>query len=101
MVAFCWITWYARNKALFESKIIDLRIVAAKAESTVKAYQRVTTAGDTHLENAKEKKQQKWLSSPKGVFKVNVDAAINDKEQMVGLGAVIRDSNDKVVAAGI
>lgn len=34
------------------------------------------------------------------VFKVNVDVAINNKDQRTSLGAVIRDSKGIVIAAG-
>ena len=35
------------------------------------------------------------------VLKLNVNAATNSKDQRVGLGVVLRDSNGRVVAAGI
>ena len=35
------------------------------------------------------------------MLKLNVDAVTNSKDQRVGLGVVLRDSNGRVVAAGI
>lgn len=101
MISFCWVAWYARNKFIFEGKKIDPRLSAAKAESVVQAFQRARKAGATHIHNARKVQQQKWEPPPKSAFKINVDAAINSKGQVAGLGAVIEDSNSKIVAAGI
>lgn len=38
---------------------------------------------------------------PKNVFKTNIDGAISIKDQMTGLEATIKDSNDKMVVVGI
>lgn len=46
-------------------------------------------------------KQTMWTPPPEGGFQLNVDAATSSKDQKAGLGAVIRDSRGKVVAAGI
>lgn len=101
MVAYCWTVWFARNKLLFEEKVTDPRISAAKAESVVEAYQRVRRAGILHLTQAKYQKQQKWIPPPRNVLKVNVDAAVSTKDGLAGLGAVMKDSFGKVVAAGV
>ena len=38
---------------------------------------------------------------PENVFKVNVDVAINSQNLSAGVRAVIRDSNGKIVVAGV
>ena len=43
----------------------------------------------------------KWTSPPVGFFKVNVDASVVVEQKGVGLGAMIRDSWGKVVAAAM
>lgn len=91
MISFCWVAWYARNKYIFEGKKIDPRLSAAKAESVVQAFQRARKAGATHIHNARKVQQQKWEPPPKSAFKINVDAAINSKGQVAGLGAVLKD----------
>ena len=43
--------------------------------------------------------QHKWQKPPPGMQKVNIDVAIFEQENTVGLGMVIRDNSDGVVAA--
>ena len=38
---------------------------------------------------------------PKNVLKLNVDAAMNNKDQKTGLGANVRDAEGKILAVGI
>ncbi|KAH9668523.1 reverse transcriptase domain-containing protein [Citrus sinensis] len=83
------------------SKKIDPRLSAAKAEAVTDAFQRARNHGATHIHTSSKVPQHKWKPPPKNVFKVNVDAAINSKRQMAGLGAVIRDSENNFVATGI
>ena len=67
----------------------------------IDAFQRARKLGATHIHNSSKVPQHKWKPPPKNVFKVNVDATINSKSQMAGLGAVIRDLENKFVVAGI
>lgn len=55
----------------------------------------------SHNDISRKRKKQEWTPPPENVFKVNVDAAISNKDQMAGLRAVIKDSRGKIVAAGI
>ncbi|KAH9723192.1 reverse transcriptase domain-containing protein [Citrus sinensis] len=101
MVALCWSAWYARNKCIFDGREINPIISAAKAESVLSAFQRVRKPQQAHISISLKEKQQAWLPPPQNVFKVNVDAALNSKNLSAGVGAVIRDSNEKIVAAGV
>ena len=65
------------------------------------AFQRVRKTQPFHIAHPKGEKQQKWFPHLKNIFKINVDAAINTKNQIAGVGAMIRDSNGKIIAAGI
>ena len=65
------------------------------------AFQRVRNTEPAHIAHSRGENQQEWLPPPENVFKINVDAAINSKNQSAGVGAVIRDFNGKIVAAGI
>ncbi|KAK9209155.1 hypothetical protein WN944_001519 [Citrus x changshan-huyou] len=65
------------------------------------AFQRVRKKKPSHIAHPRGEKQQKWFPPPENIFKINVDVAINTKNQIAGVGAVIRDSNGKIIAAGI
>ncbi|KAK9180484.1 hypothetical protein WN943_029693 [Citrus x changshan-huyou] len=65
------------------------------------AFQRVRKTKPSHIAHPRGEKQQKWFPPPENIFKINVDVAINTKNQIAGVGAVIRDSNGKIIAAGI
>ncbi|KAJ4713163.1 Ribonuclease H-like domain containing protein [Melia azedarach] len=40
-----------------------------------------------------------WIPPPDKWFKLNVDASIDEKKRLVGLGMVIRDSKGEIMAA--
>lgn len=100
-VVYCWIAWYSRNKFIFEGKKLEPDLAAAKAESVLEAYRRVRKTEASQNDISRKRKKQEWTPPPENVFKVNVDAAVSNKDQMAGLGAVIKDSGGKIVAAGI
>ncbi|KAH9696582.1 putative reverse transcriptase/RNA-dependent DNA polymerase [Citrus sinensis] len=100
-IAYCWAIWFTRNKRIFEGKKSDPRASAAKAESLLEAYHRARKTDASHIHNVKRVVQKKWEPPPGNFLKVNVDAAINCRNQVLGLGAVIKDPSGKIVAAGI
>lgn len=79
----------------------DPRISAAKADLVVEAYKRVRKKEISYIDSTRKEKQHEWILSLDNVFKINADAAISSKNQRVGLDALIKDSNGKVVAFGI
>ncbi|KAH9668518.1 putative reverse transcriptase/RNA-dependent DNA polymerase [Citrus sinensis] len=99
-IAFCWAVWFARNKRIFEGKKLDPRASAAKAESLLEAYHRARKPDASHIHNVKRIVQKKWEPPPGNFLKVNVDAAINNRDQVAWLGAVIKDPSGKIVVAG-
>lgn len=101
MVAYYWVVWYSRNKFIFEGQKLEPNLVAAKAESILAAYQRVRKPVPAPPDTSRTGKKQKWMPLPENLFKVNVDAAISSKNQMVVYGAVIRNARGNTVAAGI
>lgn len=67
----------------------------------VESYRRIKIPANQTVSQNQSNNQQTWLPPPKGWYKVNVDAAIWSSNQTTGLGVVIRDARDKVVAAAI
>ncbi|KAH9753314.1 putative reverse transcriptase/RNA-dependent DNA polymerase [Citrus sinensis] len=95
MVTYCWVVWYVRNKLIFEGKKIDPRISTAKAESVLEAYHRTVKTDASLFHKVRKDVQQKWEHPPKNIFKIKVDAVINSKDHVAGLGAIIKDSKGK------
>ncbi|KAH9725912.1 putative reverse transcriptase/RNA-dependent DNA polymerase [Citrus sinensis] len=83
-VAYCWAIWYGRNHKIFEGKKMD-------------CCQQGQGSGGKHS----PMKSQKWCPPPANVFKANVDAAINHEKGIAWLGAVIRDSNSRIIVAAV
>lgn len=86
---------------MFEAKKLNPQMSMAKAEALLEAYQRIRPLGQIHRADKEENKTkiqkpplQKW-------FKVNVDATINSKKQLLGLGVMIIDSARNVIAATV
>lgn len=83
--------------AFFEGKKENPLLSFAKAEAVVKSFKRVKLKGGAQIEKPAKNNQQRPPSF--GWLKANVGAAIDVKNQRAGLGAVIRDSSDKIVVA--
>ncbi|KAL9451066.1 hypothetical protein AB3S75_012752 [Citrus x aurantiifolia] len=101
MLVYCWVIWSIRNKFIFEGKLTDSRIAAVRAESALKAFQRVRTSGAGMVAKGGRAIQQRWQPPPQNVLKLNADAAVNRLNQQSGLGVVIRDAEGQFLAAGI
>ncbi|KAL9416829.1 hypothetical protein AB3S75_039923 [Citrus x aurantiifolia] len=80
---------------------MDCCRVVAKVEAVVEAYKRVSQQGQGSGGKHNPMKSQKWCPPPANVFKANVDAAINYEKGIAGLGAVIRDSNSRIIMAAV
>lgn len=83
IVAVCWAICYSRNLFVYECKQQDFQLLVARAVAIVESMRRIK------------------IPPPNGWYKVNVDAAIKTSDQKAGLGAVIRNSSGKIVAAAV
>ncbi|XP_024046508.1 uncharacterized protein LOC112100876 [Citrus clementina] len=101
IIALCWAAWYSRNGSIFENAEQDPHITVAKADATVEAYARVKMGKILAAASNTPKKSSSWLRPPQGLFKANVDAAINEEKKEAGLGVVIRDSKGEVIATAV
>ncbi|KAH9672717.1 putative reverse transcriptase/RNA-dependent DNA polymerase [Citrus sinensis] len=100
-IAYWWVTWYARNHFLFKRKKLDPLISTAKAEAVVEAFRRYKKPEHQQRESTKAEGAKQWKPPPKNWYKVNVDAAIDNQRQRVGLAVVVRNDNGDIVAAAI
>ncbi|KAH9778879.1 reverse transcriptase domain-containing protein [Citrus sinensis] len=101
ILAIYWAIWYARNRFVIEGKQEEPKLAAARASAIVESYKRIKTqngpARSIHFQN----NQQIWTPPPEGKYKVNVDVAIQMAGLKAGLGAVVRNSNGKIIAAAV
>ena len=97
MAALLWVIWNARNKWLFEGKKENPIRAVAWAESMVESFRRVKQPERTYVASQKAGEQNQWSPPPKGWEKINVDA----ENQVIGLGAVIRNSEGICKAAAV
>ena len=94
-----WKVWNARNKVIYERKKPNPVISIAKVTATMEAYQRVKKPEQEHLKQRESGKPHQREPPPQGWHKINVDAAIDKKQQIADLGVFIKDSSKKIVAA--
>ncbi|KAL9441066.1 hypothetical protein AB3S75_019689 [Citrus x aurantiifolia] len=101
LMTILWVIWYDRNKLVFEDLKLDPRLSMAKAEAINEAFRRTQFPEITSGGKLQKLKQSVWTPPPQGWLKLNVDAATDSKTSRAGLGAIIRDSSGKCMAAGI
>lgn len=85
IVALCWASWHSRNLFVFEKKIVDVQRAVARAEAIVESYIRDKVPQRQDDLKQMSSAQPSWNPPLEGWFKLNVDAAINSKNQLVGL----------------
>ncbi|KAM6574232.1 hypothetical protein CsatA_022559 [Cannabis sativa] len=106
----CWSIWYERN-AEYHGKLPKLAaaILVFATEYLLK-YQIVhassLTSGSTAVTNTHPANitpvaslADPWIAPPVGKLKLNTDAACDRSNKLIGIGAVLRDSNGYIKAA--
>ena len=86
---------------LFEGINEDVVRLAARAFSVVDSIKRIRTPELNFCAEKTTTKHQQWCPPGKGWVKINVDAAMDKENMLVGLGVVIRNSRGKVTTAAI
>lgn len=101
VAAIWWVTWNTRNKLIFERRRPDPIFLAAKVRAVMDAYKKVQRKPKEFKIDSQTSKQHKCKPPPFNHFKINVDVVVLNDKQKGGLGAVIRNSSGKVIAAAI
>ena len=101
VAALLWVIWTARNKWLFEGRKDDPISLMVRAESIVEAFRNSRKPLENFQARKEDDKANQWCPPPKGWLKVNVDAAVDEKRQVAGLGVVVRDWKSNCIAAAI
>ncbi|KAM6576524.1 hypothetical protein CsatB_028361 [Cannabis sativa] len=108
-----WCLWSERNAEYHGKKtklvqiiydyvvkyLADYRKAQARTSSFTQQHHTTTSANIPAATTMTEKPTPKWTAPPPGQLKLNTDAAINMSSSLIGLGAILRNSHGKIVAA--
>lgn len=100
-LAYWWMAWNERNKKIFEGKKLNHLMAVAKAKTVVEAFKRVKKPGKTSVVSKPNELKKQWDLPHNGIYKLNADATIQVEAQITRLGAVMRDSNSRVVVVAV
>lgn len=83
-----------REMSSFLIKFIAPELCYKRAFDMLKDYQK---ANDLNTGTVNKRAGAKWDPPPRGFLKINVEAAINKKVDIIGLGLIVRDSDGSVL----
>jgi hypothetical protein len=89
--------WLRRNTLVFEGSFTPPAILLGQAK--IKHSEFVQAISPEIDQTEAVQTSSSWKSPPFGVLKANWDVAVNSKEQLVGVGVVIRSHEGAVKAA--
>uniref|UniRef100_A0A803QCG6 Reverse transcriptase domain-containing protein n=1 Tax=Cannabis sativa TaxID=3483 RepID=A0A803QCG6_CANSA len=108
LVCIMWGIWTDRNKIFHGGQARPSSSIVAYATSFHQDYCRAKShSGRTATSpstdplpiNNHQKKQVPWSAPTLNGYKLNVDAATNTEQKLLGIGAILRDHNGMVIAA--
>ncbi|CAO2828302.1 unnamed protein product [Amaranthus hypochondriacus] len=94
-----WASWYFRNKQIFEGVGGDHVSIARSFNNMVEEY-KLYNGSTTVPQHFSLQHYQSWRPPSYGWVKVNFDAYVADNA-IRGLGIVVRDSQGKLLVAGV
>ncbi|KAM6571333.1 hypothetical protein CsatA_015413 [Cannabis sativa] len=109
-IVFCWNIWHERNAIYHGNAVRTPKAVAQYAPSYLAEFQaaranrpQIYAQSATTVKTPRPAKEfthaPKWTAPPQGRLKLNTDAAIDKERNIVGIGAILRDSDGYVIAA--
>jgi ribonuclease HI len=90
--------WLRRNKMIFEGVFTYLRKVFQTATDQLEFYLQVSQDVNCKGREKHPPANERWKTPPKGIMKLNWDAAIDRNKKLMGIGIVVRDFTGEVVA---
>ena len=90
-----WSIWYNRNQVVNEDCEAAAEHVWGLAIRLIEDF----NEANIQIMKQKETKDWAWKPPPKDVYLINVDGAIPAMEGNSGIGVIVRDWNNQVVAA--
>ncbi|KAK0606918.1 hypothetical protein LWI29_006286 [Acer saccharum] len=93
-----WSIWNDRNEALHGGFVKPAEHIVSNAGDLLLEYQNTGKALHINPKDAVTA-HKTWLAPPPGLLKLNTDVSFREGSDLMGIGAAIRNSSGKVVAA--
>jgi hypothetical protein len=95
--------WLRRNKFIFDSIFTHPQVIFSEAVALLDEY-RMCNRREDELNTSNWLRHSvsamtMWKPPPDAIIKVNSDASVNDKNQLIGIGIVARDNIGNVLGA--
>ncbi|XP_041018027.1 uncharacterized protein LOC121260266 [Juglans microcarpa x Juglans regia] len=89
--------WYPRIKSLFEGTFLHPTLLAQQAVHDLAVFKASQTNSEPSL-RCTSNLVVHWTPSPRGLVKINWDAALSESQDKIGLGLVARDHIGGILA---
>lgn len=96
LVKVLWGIWFARNKRIWEEKIIAPQVIMEVSSRMVTEWQFAQEKAQCGMQtgvNKRSRAQVKWEPPDSEWHKINVDAAIHEGDSFFKVGMIMRDEN--------
>ena len=90
--------WLRRNEFLYEGAFSPPGAIIKQAETVIKDYNQAQSGEMLRGYQEEHHVSGKWTNPQQGWYKVNFDAAVDKKEERIGLGTIIRNHLGDLVA---
>ncbi|KAG6645401.1 hypothetical protein CIPAW_08G120100 [Carya illinoinensis] len=91
-----WYLWKRRNEVVLQGHLTHPSSAVSQSQQLVEDLQKLPVSKKVMA--LKQQTSPPWEAPPQGKFKVNWDASVDEVSCKVGVGAVLRDWNSKVLA---
>lgn len=91
--------WMRRNELVHIGKFIHPTQLLREAEAALEDFQRINNNPKQHGSDEGEQEPVRWQPPPRGMIKINWDAALDLTKKKIGLGIVARDDRGSFMAA--
>ncbi|KAL5861780.1 hypothetical protein ACOSQ4_003076 [Xanthoceras sorbifolium] len=88
LVTVLWRVWFRRNKMVHENLKMEVKDIVSWAICYLNDFD---DANNKHPYCQSNQHSVKWKRPPEDWYKLNVDASLKAADNLVGLGAVVRD----------
>lgn len=97
----CWFLWKGRNRLRFEQLVWSPTAIMDNALDAWREFIGIQTLDKAMVKPPPLRDKQTWTKPPSGVIKINVDAALDHKSNICGMGLVARNAEGLVVGAAM